>query len=44
MTARIWLAVLLAVRVAGPVVTTWTCDRCGEVNGDNQVHCYRCGS
>lgn len=43
MTARAWLA-LLALRIAGPVVTTWACDKCGAINGDNHVTCWKCGA
>lgn len=44
MTARAWLA-LVALRIAGPTVSTWVCDRpgCGAVNSDTQVTCWKCG-
>lgn len=44
MTARAWLAAL-ALRIAGPIVATWVCDRpgCGAVNSDSTSTCYRCG-
>jgi len=42
-TARAWLA-LFALRIRGPVVSTWTCDKCGAVNSDSVLTCYKCGA